>query len=261
MSDPTVIVLSSGDYAALLRRIDSLEARLATDENADDPQFGPCKRCGYGPWRSRRRPISCPQCRSAYWDREPRMATARHPEDPPRKEWRAPKRRRTAAVAAPAPAVMAPAPTRPVVILPPELRPPGEELIPPPPRIADAAPAPPTVVEHVAAMPDSVVEAIVAGGTAGYEEIRAAKEDDDASASDAGRTGTADGDTPPSVREGAAAEPRPTDPNLQAKKDAFFTGYVPPADVPAPLADATPFVTPTDAAVEEARRKEDPFWK
>jgi len=279
MADPTVIILTRDDFAALLRRMDELEARVAVDEASDDPSFGPCTRCGYGPWRARRKSRACPQCRSAYWDREPRMITARRPDDPPRKEWRTAKRKPTVTAVTAMPP-LAPT-TRPVVILPPELRPPGEGIISPPPVpptptlseqlaervVAPDPPTPPVPVEHVAVLPDAIVEGIVAGGVANYDEIAAAKENVDAS------TQVVDPRPTDPTPVGSEGTRRPVDPALQAKKDAFFAdaitaGLVAPvpapvlaADQPAPVPDAPPFVTPTDAAVAEQTRKDDPFWK
>lgn len=76
---------------AMDRLWDALDAALdppaPTDPTADPSYYGPdrqgshaCLRCGHH-WTPRKegRPRCCPWCRSAYWDAEPKLQTARVP--------------------------------------------------------------------------------------------------------------------------------------------------------------------------------------
>jgi hypothetical protein len=310
------VIVPVSDFAALITRLEKVEEELTARKEREAKRYnhGPCLRCGYGPWESFRvaAPKCCPRCHSAYWDQEPRHKRARMPEDPPNPLWTSgkpgPRDRARAAKAAPTPVVEAvvpvPAATKPPVVLPPELRPPGEELIPPPPRLPDvvaartvdnpmnarpvtlvngtlseqlAARSVPLPTEHVAPLPDTIVERILATGDAAtIDEIRAAKEGGDAAsvqedpASGDGTDGSSaevdggqrdDGRIP--ERDGV----RPTAPALQAKKDAFFAdaieaGLVSPVPERTPAPDPSPFVAPSlGDTVPDKVKEDDPFWK
>src|SRR5271166_482633 len=77
--------------AALIQaqdRIRALEAHVLLVTEADGGvECGPCTRCGYGPWRSVQPPITCPRCKSAYWNRPRVRFDARKPGDPPLNSW------------------------------------------------------------------------------------------------------------------------------------------------------------------------------
>jgi len=218
---------------------------------------------------------------------QPRTSRARTPADPPLAAWKESRQvRKRFARSLPA-APLPPAPTPRAIALPPELRPPGEDAIPPPPKIADVAPSlaarlqeimanepepmpgiipgtiptgfddPPVApVEHVAPMPDAVVERILGGETIGYEEIKAAKEDDNAN-NPTDTSDTSSGEVRPEA--GASSPERPDPPALAEKKAAFFAGFTVPEAAPAE--DAAPFVAPGLTETIAKVDKDDPFWK
>jgi hypothetical protein len=262
-ADPSPdFIVSSAALADLIRRVEILEAHLT---GANDPLWGPCTRCGYGKFKSARRPVCCPRCHSAYWDREPRNVTARRPGDAPAKSWvgRATGRGRgrnkvvvpvaatTLPIAAQAPLISPPPriDADPVVITPPPMPQEPRMSLAEQLRAMVAMPAPVLEVEtpvdprqHVAQMPDAVVESILATGEVPtYDEIKAAREDSNANVPEA-----------PVVN-------RPTDPNLQARKDAFFAGFPLPESETQP--EAAPFVAPSFADKIADDKKDDPFWK
>jgi len=286
------VIVPVSDFAALVTRLEALEAKVAERLVDGVYKYGPCLRCGYGPWDSSHahEPRCCPRCHSAYWNTTPKRSFARTPDDPPLATWdpsrkvkirksRASSRTMTVAEveretidvprAASTTASTTSAASR-TVILPPELRPPGEPLIPPPPRVLPDVVAARTVdnpmnvrpveiapTEHVAAMPEAIVEAILSGESVTYEDIKAAKEDGDAI------TDPVDPAVPEAVREEA---PRPTNPSLQAKKDAFFADAI-AAGLVAPVAEreaappTTPFVSGTETPSLAPVKDDDPFWK
>jgi hypothetical protein len=258
LSMASKVIIPLNDFADVVARVKALEARLADVEawrKTDGVYtYGPCLRCGYGPWDSyQARPSrNCPRCHSAYWNMEPRNGRGRKPTDPPAKSW---------AGAKPSPRMRfatAPKPRKDAA-LPPELRP--DEAIPPPPTLADVGvlyvstygvPATaPSLSEalrvKMAAMPDVVVERIVAGEMVSYDEIKAAKADDAERGTDNGQPAVPISDVPS----------RPEPPALAAKKAEFFAGFA----VPEAAADASapPFVAPSLAPPLDA--DDDEFWK
>ena len=300
------VIVPVSDFAAIITRIEKLEDELSARKEREARRYnhGPCLRCGYGPWESFRAapPKCCPRCHSAYWDQEPRYKGARTPDDPPNPKWTTaakpgPRERAAARVAAPVVEAAVPTPTpRPPVILPPELRPPGEPLIPPPPlpdviaartvdnpmnvkpvtlseQLRSMAPSgpiadnpeytfkfdshsldiPPLPHEHVAPLPDTIVERILTTGDfATPQEIRAAKEGGDAEL-ERGTEGT------PTVGDATGTTARPDPSALAETKAAFFAGFEVPAGTPD--ADPAPFVTNAEPPTLAPKPDDDPFWK
>jgi hypothetical protein len=265
MSSKVIIPLN--DFADVISRLQSVEARLAEVEawrKTDGVYtYGPCKRCGYGPWDSyQARPSrNCPRCHSAYWNVEPRNARSRKPGDPPAPSWGAmqrPRKRMTTAPATTTPAAPSTAPpAEPTVALPPELRP--DVIVPRPPTFADVGVnlAPPITsvnreptIIHVAPLPDAIVSAIVAGAEkVSYDDIKAAKSDDSAT-----NSAVVEG-APQGTVQGPTTRPKP--PALAAKKAEFFAGFTVPEVLPEE--EAAPFVAPSD--VKPTVPDDDGFWK
>jgi hypothetical protein len=270
----SVVHIPLAEFASVLTRLGDLEKRIAAIEGWRDGgdgvfSYGPCKRCGYGPWDSYQMhpPRTCPRCHSAYWASEPRSPRSRKPSDPPLASWSANRRIRKRMAGGRPPARRGPIAvaldTGPVVChTAPDTEP--APLVPPPPRLADvlrakanappleAAPEP-SPVAHVAAMPDAVVQAIVEGATVSYDEIKAAKADGGLANGDSGQQGDAPTPQPSDGRD----TQRPESPALAAKKAEFFAGF----EVPAGEASApeTPFVAPSLAPAPDA--DDDEFWK
>jgi len=245
--------------AAIIERLDRIEALLERRGLAVADgvyQYGPCLRCGYGPWDSYKQaePRCCPRCHSAYWSTPPRRSFARTPTAPPNPNWETGRRVRQRIAGGPRLPTLD-STTRvlvraePALTLPPELRPPGEDALPPPPKLADVGvtlseqlaertmPTP-----HAAALPDAVVERILSTGEGvTYDEIKAARD-----------TG---------VESQVPARPAVDPPAIAEKKAAFFAGFAIPEE-PVAAEPSAPFVAPSlGDTVPNVVRKDDPFWK
>jgi len=286
------VIVPVSDFAALITRIEAIEAKVREQIADGVYAYGPCSRCGYGPWDSYRAhpPRCCPKCHSAYWDTPPRKSYARTPQDPPNPAWdvrKVARRKRKAGPDAVAPTtsttttVASPtsaAPTR-AVVLPPELRPPGEQLIPPPPRIApdlpdvtamrtvdnpmNVRPVEVAPTEHVAVMPETIIERLLDGQPVTYEDIKAAKEGGDGDSDPRGPSDVGTDDKPVEAQGSGAPEVHTA---RSEKVEAFFadaiaTGLVAPVVEGTPVDDKTPFLKGEDPPSLAPVKNDDPFWK